>query len=467
MAISALLLLMPFVACEDSDSNSLPVIYNVRTTDPEKIDSAFVQGIPGQMLLIDGENLETTQKIFINDQEIYFNPNFVTSNNIILTIPAELELTGTNPDLPKEIRVETKIGAATFSFHVLSPEPSINRLQIDYPVSDGDFIVIYGANFYEIQKIVMEGTKGSLVEVTHYEVSQDYSKITFRLPTGTNKEGEVAVYCDAGEARYEYATFVLPPVISTISSNMPIIGSEFFITGNYFINVVKVNINGEYDIEDFNVSESNDTIYLKLPIAPAASGNITVSAAGGEFKGNQLFYPEEYVIANFDNIGSLSWTGSLYQGNGIKAPFVTTGNAGGTVEKNVGSWNGWFGNVLANTNYRDAISNDTPVSGLMLAFECFLTYPLSTINYQVMFGGDWDNALSGYVPKSIASGKTEVGRWMSCEIPLSMLAVKANKYSEIKSMNTEVGFFSKNGSEAVPFYEAYFDNIRIVPKTAK
>jgi len=84
-----------------------------------------------------------------------------------------------------------------------------------------------------------------------------------------------------------------------------------------------------------------------------------------------------------------------------------------------------------------------------------------------MFGGDWDNALSGYVPKSIASGKTEVGRWMSCEIPLSMLAVKANKYSEIKSMNTEVGFFSKNGSEAVPFYEAYFDNIRIVPKTAK
>lgn len=467
-----LLLTLPFTSCEDDD-NGLPVIHRVRTTDPELKDSTFVKANPGQMILVEGENLGSVKKVYINGQEIDFNPNYVSSNTIIVTIPGELELTGKNPELPKEIRVENNAGSASFSFHVLSPTPSISRLQVVYPVNPGDRMVLYGENFYEIEKIILEGQDeegeptGVDVEVTQYTyVGADFKIILFALPEGAAEKGEVVLQCAAGEARFPYATVVQPPVIDSFSSDMPIIGTEFFITGAYFIDVKKVNINGEYDIlaDDLRVAESSDTIYMKLPTEPATSGIITVTAAGGDSDDDKVFYPKENVIVNWDDIGSMSWTGTLFEGDGETAPYFTTGKAGGVIENNVGAYSGWFGNVLANIQFNDAISGSTPVSDLVVRYEYFITYPLQTITYQVMFGGDWDNAPTGIVPKSIASGKTEVGEWMTCQIPLSMLAVNATTYNDIKAMGTEMGFFSKNGDQAVEKYEVYFDNIRIIKK---
>lgn len=467
-----LLLALPFTSCEDDD-NGLPVIHRVRTTDPELKDSTFVKANPGQMILVEGENLGSVKRVYINGQEIDFNPNYVSSNTIIVTIPNELELSGTNPELPKEIRVENNAGSASFSFHVLSPTPSISRLQVVYPVNPGDRMVLYGENFYEVEKIILEGQDeegeptGVDVEVTQYTyVGADYKIILFALPEGAAEKGEVVLQCAAGEARFPYATVVQPPVIDSFSSDMPIIGTEFFITGAYFIDVKKVNINGEYDIlaDDLRVAESSDTIYMKLPTEPATSGIITVTAAGGDSDDDKVFYPKENVIVNWDDIGSMSWTGTLFEGDGETAPYFTTGKAGGVIENNVGAYSGWFGNVLANIQFNDAISGSTPVSDLVVRYEYFITYPLQTITYQVMFGGDWDNAPTGIVPKSIASGKTEVGEWMTCQIPLSMLAVNATTYNDIKALGTEMGFFSKNGDEAVEKYEVYFDNIRIIKK---
>lgn len=467
-----LLLTLPFTSCEDDD-NGLPVIHRVRTTDPELKDSTFVKANPGQMILVEGENLGSVKKVYINGQEIDFNPNYVSSNTIIVTIPGELELTGKNPELPKEIRVENNAGSASFSFHVLSPTPSISRLQVVYPVNPGDRMVLYGENFYEIEKIILEGQDeegeptGVDVEVTQYTyVGADFKIILFALPEGAAEKGEVVLQCAAGEARFPYVTVVQPPVIDSFSSDMPIIGTEFFITGAYFIDVKKVNINGEYDIlaDDLRVAESSDTIYMKLPTEPATSGIITVTAAGGDSDDDKVFYPKENVIVNWDDIGSMSWTGTLFEGDGETAPYFTTGKAGGVIENNVGAYSGWFGNVLANIQFNDAISGSTPVSDLVVRYEYFITYPLQTITYQVMFGGDWDNAPTGIVPKSIVSGKTEVGEWMTCQIPLSMLAVNATTYNDIKAMGTEMGFFSKNGDQAVEKYEVYFDNIRIIKK---
>lgn len=468
-----LLLALPFASCDDDDSNGLPVIHRVRTTDPELKDSTFVKADPGQMILVEGENLGSVKRVYINGQEIEFNPNFVSSTTIIVKIPNELQLSGTNPEIPKEIRVENNAGSASFSFHVLSPAPSISRIEVEYPVNPNDIVVLYGENFYEIEKITLEGQDeegeptGVDVEVTQYGYPDiTYKVIVFVMPEGAAQNGEVVLQCAAGEARIPYATIVQPPIIASFSSDMPVIGAEFFITGTYFIDVEKVNINGEYDIlaDDLRVAESSDTIFMTLPKEPAASGKITVTAAGGDSADDKVFYPKENVIVNFDDVGSISWAGSLYQGDGENAPYFTTGNAGGVIEANVSAPNYWFGNVLANIQFGDAIAGDTPVSELVVRYECFVAYPLQTINYQVMFGGDWDNAPSGIVPKSITSGKTEVDKWMTCEIPLSMLAVNATTYSDIKAMGTEMGFFAKNGDEPVALYEVYFDNIRIIKK---
>lgn len=462
-----LLFALPFVSCNDDDNDGMPVIHRVRTTDPELKDSTFVKGTPEQMLVIEGENLGSTKKVYINDQDVYFNPNYVTSRSIIVTIPEKLELTGTNPDLPKEIRVETNGGVATYNFHVLSPEPEISSFVANYPINAGDYFMVHGKNFYEIERILLEGEEGTNIEVTEYSTTPTYSVIMMKLPAGVDERGELVLHCAAGEARIVYSTIILPPTISLISSDMPIIGTEFYITGTYFVDVEKVNINGEYDIlaGNLKVSATKDTIYLKLPLEPTVSGNITITAAGGDATGNTLFYPVEYIVADYDNVGSISWAGDVYEGDGHKPPYKTTGKAGGCVESNVGAWNGWFGNVLTNIQFSDAIPGNTSVSGLVVKFECFIAYPLQKITWEIMFGGDWGNTLKEYVPKSITSGKTEIGKWMSCEIPLSLMTVAGTQnYNDIKSMGAELGFFSKNGDEAVPQYEVYFDNLRIMIK---
>lgn len=466
-AVLVLLMMTPFVSCNEDDKDGLPVIYQVRTTDPGLKDSTLAQGVPAQMLLIEGENLGSTRKIFINDQEIYFNPNYVTSQHIIITIPEDLELTGTNPELPREIRVETTAGSATYNFHVLSPPPEVLTYVAEYPVKPGDYVLVYGQNFYEIEKIIFEGEEGTDAEATEYTVNKAYNAVTIKLPADADAKGELVIHCAAGEVSIAYSTTVLAPVITTFSTEMPVVGADFFITGKYFVHVEKVNINGEYDIpaNNLRVSETNDTIYLKLPAAPVSSGVITVTAAGGNSKDRKLFYPIEDVILDYDKVGSFNWgEGKVIEGDGIHAPFVTTGKAGGIVETNIGAWNYWFGNLINFIQFTDNIAENLPVTDLSVRFECFVTYPLETISLEVMFAGDWDHFLTGYVPKSMVTGTTETGQWMTCEIPLSDLVVDAKTYGDVKAMGAEMGFFSKNLGDGVANYEIYFDNIRIAFK---
>lgn len=109
-----------FTACNDDEGGGVPVIHHIRLVDPEKADSTFTDVNPGTMIVVIGENLNNVRKVFINEQEVSFNSNYGTSTSLILTIPGELQLTGANPELKGELRIETSHGIATYSMHVLA-----------------------------------------------------------------------------------------------------------------------------------------------------------------------------------------------------------------------------------------------------------------------------------------------------------------------------------------------------------
>ena len=123
-----------FTACNDDEGGGVPVIHHIRLVDPEKADSTFTDVNPGTMIVVIGENLNDVRKVFINEQEVSFNSNYGTSTSLILTIPGELQLTGANPELKGELRIETSHGIATYSMHVLSPAPYITRVATTFPV---------------------------------------------------------------------------------------------------------------------------------------------------------------------------------------------------------------------------------------------------------------------------------------------------------------------------------------------
>ena len=133
-----------FTACNDDEGGGVPVIHHIRLVDPEKADSTFTDVNPGTMIVVIGENLNDVRKVFINEQEVSFNSNYGTSTSLILTIPGELQLTGANPELKGELRIETSHGIATYSMHVLSPAPYITRVATTFPVETGTPLRIVG-----------------------------------------------------------------------------------------------------------------------------------------------------------------------------------------------------------------------------------------------------------------------------------------------------------------------------------
>lgn len=475
------------VSCKDHSSDKIPLINKVVVTDPALIDSSFVKAERGQMIVIVGENLETTKEIYINNQSISFNTNYVTSTSIIITIPSELELTATNPDLPNEIRIVTDYGTAIYEFHVTASAPYITFMSVErYPVVEGDKITIIGENFFEIEKIVMEGENGIDTEIIDYDwivvptEENGTSEISFVLPANVCETGQIVLYCAAGEAVYEYALVVLPPTIKSVSTDMPVLNDEFFVTGSNFIMVENVNINGSIDIdgEDLTVSKTLDTIYLKLPKIPESSGYITVKAAGGEATSSKLFYPKEYVIADFDEIGGKHWYGNIFTADGVREPLLTTGNVIGGTQENVGSYNWWMGdgNVDFIVNLTNSIDDNTPLSELVMRFECYITYPLNGVTFKVALPNQDCNFTENYIPVSISSGITEIGKWMTCEVNLDSKeydnGTKIETYGDLRNIHSQggddkcsPGFFPVNTTDIeVGTFEAWFDNIRIMKK---
>lgn len=472
------LLVLPFlvvVSCQNDD-DAMPVIHYVRVTDPAKADSTFTDVNPGTMIVVIGEHLGGTQKVYINDQEVSFNRNYVTSTSIILTVPAELELTGENPELKGELRVETINGVAVYNMHVLSPAPYITRIAATYPIEAGDELALIGGNFYEVQGVYFSTEKPSddgkrptnIQEVTNYEVTNNYGRITLTVPANVIEEGYLVVECYTSNAVIEFKTTIPEPVLTDISSTMPVVGSRVTITGQNFIQVANINVNGEFDIPaaDITVSEAFDELSFILPQAPTHSGRISLTTGGGTGELSTVFYPLENVILDYDGIGSHSWGDNSHsvQADGNSAPFVSSGNCYGIVGT-ISAWNYWWGQCVDNARWPTAISGGTAVSELELQFECFVKDVLTGPVLQVVLGSNWDFNLTGYVPVNAFTGGKEAGKWMQCTIPLSSVVAESTWQEFLNRGSSEIGLYVTNptGNENVNV-AVYFDNFRIVRK---
>ena len=107
-------------SCKKNESGTgQPVITQVRVVDTTKRDSTFTQAVPGTLIVIEGNNFSGLQAVFFNDTSAYFNPVYVTSTNIIVTIPATAQTAATDPNVPSIIKVVTNHGTATYSLQTL------------------------------------------------------------------------------------------------------------------------------------------------------------------------------------------------------------------------------------------------------------------------------------------------------------------------------------------------------------
>lgn len=508
-------------SCSDSDSASgTPEITGVRSCNPEKADSLFSKASPGQQLAVIGHNLGGVLKVYINDQEAYFNPTMNTDHSVIVTVPTEKNgfvLTAFDSTLKDEIRVETTHGTAVYAFKITAPYPSISRIQAAYPRESGDVINIHGLNLLDIEKAYftditaeeLNETKWETIGGKHVDISgiktivkdhhlndmtnayETVSQLEFIMPDVPYSTGTLVIECAAGIAYIPFYKVPGQPVIFGVSSDMPQIGETLVITGREFVQVESVKY-GDVALtaDQFTVSESEDSIYVDFQQKPAGGTDATlvVTTPGGSAV-VERFYDTSTILTTFDG-------DATDNGWGPNASYEDSGTADGVfahfdVPEEAQQWWGvmiyfrkdWSGNSfplsdnIPETATADEVYFAVNVfnngsdynNGSFWGYVRYMFQPIGDAENQYDLHLDWASyedqipIFDGVVLADVNS-QAPVGKWYRHVLPLSKFACYQGKtYAEIKTIGlNQFRLQSINQSTTRGKIDVKFDNARVI-----
>jgi hypothetical protein len=167
-ALAVLLILITGLtmnSCDKDDDNvgTSPTITSFRVVEK---DSAITAGAFGLTIAILGENMQDVWEVWFNDLKADLNPNFVTSTNIICSIPDELPSEITN-----KVKLVTKSGLETTAdFTVILPEPSITSLYNEM-AEPGSITKILGSALYFIKEVKFGDLPATILEYKDTEIA--------------------------------------------------------------------------------------------------------------------------------------------------------------------------------------------------------------------------------------------------------------------------------------------------------
>ena len=157
-----LITLACFTACKKDNSyssSSAPVIKSIRAISPAPNDSTLTKVLPGQLVVIQGDNLLGAKAVYFNGVAATFNAALVAKTNLVVTVP--------EPDFSKPvagqentIRVVTNVGETSFSIPLVPPPPVITGVDYEYKAA-GQVLTIYGQYLYMVSKISFVGGEGT------------------------------------------------------------------------------------------------------------------------------------------------------------------------------------------------------------------------------------------------------------------------------------------------------------------
>lgn len=189
--LAIMLSLFTFISCNDDDNTLSTVAPTITGVSTALEDEPVTQGYADNMYIIRGNGFSTTQKIYFNDFDTYFNTTLVTDDVIIVKINRNTPYA----DVTNELKIVTNNGEAAYTFVVAPPAPALNGFN---PVNaaDGDFITIKGSYF--LDPIVTFGDTEATI------ISNTLTEIQVEVPAGSNHK-YITVTTISGDSSSTYA----------------------------------------------------------------------------------------------------------------------------------------------------------------------------------------------------------------------------------------------------------------------
>jgi hypothetical protein len=486
--IIAIAAFVPYACKKEGGGSGQPVVTGVRSIDTTERDSLFTEAVPGTLIVIEGNNFSGLQAVYFNDTSAYFNPSYVTSTNIIITIPSTAQTTATNPDVKNVIRIVTDHGEASYSFSLYLPPPTINSISFD---NSGTIVYINGNNFEGVQKITfpVPGNDTAL----SFEVNKTFTQITAEIPHAIAFSDSLRVYCTFGTAAYAYP----PPMsITSVSNENGAGGTSITITGTNFVGIDKVIFPGGLEGSNIVIKDVNN-LSVTVPADITATDSLRIQGALGTATAPQLYasyitHPSPGYLSSFDqqwasdNTAFVGWTGGYadaataseaYPGatNGTAVLLQSSpmsANAGPTSQGNPG---------LLQLNDVPWVSNTgESIEDYAMKFEIYVVTPWTAGEIWISVGDwyGWSSYTARYAPWEADANKVfQPTGWVTVTIPLSNFITgnefwqtswkasgsPASKFSDYPT--TGVAFMIANDqAQAVPSksINLSIDNVRIV-----
>jgi len=179
--------LLAMTGCKKDDAGmGAPTIKQIRAISPKPNDSVLTAALPGQIVVIQGNNLASATQILFNGFAATLNSALFSDSNLVVTVP-RIAWDSIPTGKLNTVEVVTATGRVTYTFKITPPLPVITSLSNEMALA-GSTLIINGNGFYGISKIIFPGN----ISVTNFTVS-GITTITVTVPAGITQGGPLQV----------------------------------------------------------------------------------------------------------------------------------------------------------------------------------------------------------------------------------------------------------------------------------
>lgn len=500
--LAATLLLM--WACE-KDTINPPVITGVKNYAASPNDTAVHTIQAGQWVVLVGRNLSGVTQVYFGSIPATINTTYFTDQHIVVQLPS-IPFPSVSAEELNIVTAVSEGGSATFNINITG-EPIISHVRksgassnndivnVLYP---GDQINIVGYNLKNATEISFQGVVADLTKVVYTDTSAIVQVPVDFSGSDATKANTITYRTMIGEGTFPIK-IVGPPVVLSVSYEIPRQGDQVYLYGYNFISIQSLTFAGE-TISSYEVSADETSIGFIAP-ALTQSGPVVVTTLGGTYttayKVNDVNYINGGgigIIANMewgDYFGYAWWGGGILNSSDPNSGWPSYNadfgvGLGMYIELKSNILDGGAGDDGNAIRINDAAWVPTenlndPGTSWALKFEINVAKPWKggTICIKSTNG----NYMARYEPWQISSSKTisyTTKGWQTVTIPLSEFRAKDANLGDGKGLSiTKVSdlldtasgkgnlllYLHNYGTAATATaFDAAFDNFRVVKR---
>jgi hypothetical protein len=310
LQLLCMVVILAFITgCKDDDEMRVAVINEVRNYAPTPADTLITSINDGQWVVLHGKNMTSVSQVYFGSIPATINPAFATDDMLVVQVPT-IPFLSVPRDKLNVITVVSKGGTSTYEIIVTGTPIIVNVRNTDGAIIDRVFpeqqINIVGINLSNATNIEFQGIDADMGTVV-YTDSSTIVQVPANLSGGdASLVNTISYTTRIGTGNFSIR-IVGPPIITSVSHEIPKEGEEVYLIGYNFVSVQSITFAGA-TISSFEETESGDSVKFVAPNLTTA-GPVTITTGGGTF--TTAFKANDIAFINAGGVGilgNLEWS---------------------------------------------------------------------------------------------------------------------------------------------------------------